>query len=132
MPRKTLFSATSLLVLAAALPAIAAVELPCGDPPQPAGRRINVADFGASLADDDRDDTPAVNAAIKAATDRCTLYFPAGTYNVKWVAEIKGFDGLSLQGEGPDKSVIKRMGPFWKPGAAHTQENLRANYATDS
>ena len=61
-----------------------------------------------------------------------TLYFPAGTYNVKWAAEIKNFDGLSLQGDGPDKSVIKRMGPFWKPGAEQTWENLRANFATDS
>lgn len=123
---------TTLIVLTAALPVIAAVELPRGDPPQPAARRINVADFGASLADDERDDTPAVSAAIRAATNNSTLYFPAGTYNVKWVAEVKNFDGLSLQGDGPDRSVIKRMGPFWKPGAEPTWENLRANFATDS
>ena len=115
---------TTLIVLAAALPAIAAVELPRGDPPRPAARRINVADFGASLADDERDDTPAVSAAIKAATNSSTLYFPAGTYNVKWVAEVKNFDGLSLQGDGPDRSVIKRMGPFWKPGAEQTSETI--------
>ena len=124
--------ATSFLVLTAALPAFAAVELPRGDPPQPAARRINVADFGPSLADDEHDDTPAVSAAIKAATNNSTLYFPAGTYNVKWVGEMKDFDGLSLQGDGPDKSIIRRMGPFWKAGDAPTWENLRANYATDA
>jgi len=69
-------SATTPVVLTAALPAIAAVELPRGDPPKPAARRINVADFGACLADDEHDDTPAVTAAIKAATNNCTLYSP--------------------------------------------------------
>ena len=53
--------------------------------------RLFPADFGASLADDERDDTPAVSAAIKAATNNSTLYFPAGTYNVKWVAEVSDF-----------------------------------------
>ncbi len=57
---------------------------------------------------------PYFNAVIKAATDRCTLYFPASTYNLKWVDEIKGIDRLSLQGDRPNKSIIKRMGPYWK------------------
>ena len=109
-----------------------AVELPRGEPPQPAAKRVNVADFGAHLADDDQDDTPAVNAALKAAGNDTTIYFPAGTYNVRWVNVIAGFDGLSLEGEGPDKSILKRMGPYWKPGAAETWENLAANYAADS
>ena len=107
-------------------------ELPQGDPPRPAAKRINVAEFGARLEDDGHDDTAAVSAAVKAASDNSTLYFPAGTYNVRWVAEIKNFDGLSLQGDGPDKSILKRMGPYWKPGAEETFENLQKNYATDS
>ena len=107
-------------------------ELPQGDPPQPAAKRINVLDFGAHPEDDDRDDTAAVSAAIKAASDHSTLYFPAGTYNVRWVAEIKNFDGLSIQGDGPDKSIVKRMGPYWKPGAEETYDNLQKNFAADS
>lgn len=106
-------------------------ELPQGDPPQPAEKRISVLDFGARPEDDDHDDTPAVSAAVKAAENNSTLYFPAGVYNVRWVAEIKDFDGLSIQGDGPDKSVVKRMGPYWKPGQEETEENLRKNYATD-
>lgn len=109
-----------------------APELPRGEPPQPAAKWINVADFGAHPADDEQDDTPAINAAIQAAGDNSTLYFPAGTYNVRWVNELKGFDGLSLQGEGPAKSILKRMGPYWKPDQAPTWDNLRQNYATDS
>ena len=73
MTRNVPSFATTLMVRTAALPAIAVVELPRDDPPQPAARRINVADFGASLADDECDDTPAVSAAIKAATHNCTL-----------------------------------------------------------
>jgi hypothetical protein len=114
-----------------ALLAVGDPELPRGEPPLPAAKRINVADFGAHLEDDERDDTPAVNAAIKAATNDSTLYFPAGTYNVRWVAEIAKFDGLSLEGDGPGKSIVKRMGPYWKPGAEKTWDGLRANYATD-
>lgn len=121
-----------IIAMAAGLAATGQPELPRGEPPQPAARRINVAEFGAVLADDARDDTPAVNAAIKAATNNCTLYFPAGTYNVTWVSELKNFDGLALVGDGADKSILKRMGPFWKPGHEQTWDNLRANYATDS
>jgi len=113
-------------------PIARAVELPRGEPPQPAAKRINVADFGAHPADDDFDDTAAVNAAIKAAGNDSTLYFPAGTYNVKWVAEMKNFDGLSIEGDGADKSIVKRMGPYWKPGQAQTWDTLRANFMTDA
>ena len=60
--------AAATLILACAAQAAGATELPRGEPPQPAAKRINVADLGARLADDDFDDTPAVNAAIKAAT----------------------------------------------------------------
>jgi hypothetical protein len=116
----------------AAAPAAGDPDLPRGEPPQPAAKRINVVDFGARPADDEHDDTPAVSAAIKAATNDSTVYFPAGTYNVRWVAPIAKFDGLSLEGEGPDTSILKRMGPYWKPGAEETWDNLRANFATDS
>lgn len=109
-----------------------AVDLPQGPPPQPGEKRIDVAQFGANLADDEKDDTPAVNKAIKAAGDNTTLYFPAGIYNVRWVDVIKGFDGLSLLGDGADKSILKREGPYWKKGAEPTYANLQANFATDS
>jgi len=114
-----------------ARPAVAA-ELPRGEAPQPAAKRINVADFGAHTADDDHDDTPAFNLALKAAGNGSTLYLPAGTFNVTWVNEIKNFDGLSIQGDGPDKSIIKRMGPHWKPDQDHTWENLAKNYMGDT
>lgn len=107
-------------------------ELPPGEAPQPAAKRINVAEHGADLADSDHDDTAAVSAALKAAGNDSTLYFPAGTYNVRWVGEIKNFDGLSLQGDGPAKSILKRMGPYWKKGDEQTFENLRKNYMADA
>jgi hypothetical protein len=122
----------ALAVSAVAAPGPPGAEMPRGEAPLPAERRINVADFGARLDDDDHDDTPAVNAAIRAAGDNSTLYFPAGTYNVRWVDVIRGFDGLSLEGDGSARSIIKRMGPFWKPGAEQTWENLRAGYMTDA
>jgi len=108
------------------------VQSPRGEPPQPSRKRVNVAQFGANPADDEYDDTLAVNAAIKVAGDNTTLHFPAGTYNVRWVDRIVGFDGLSLQGDGSGKSILKRMGPYWKPGDAHTWDNLQANYSTDA
>ena len=122
----------AVMIAAVELGTARAVELPRGEPPQPATLRVNVVDFGAHPADDEHDDTAAVSKAVKAAGNNTTLYFPAGTYNVRWVAEIKDFDGLSIQGDGPDKSVIKRMGPYWKPGQAQTWENLAKNYAGDS
>ena len=120
------------ILAAGAAPAPRGPELPRGDPPRPAEKRINVAEHGADLVDNDHDDTAAVSAAVAAAQDDATLYFPAGTYNVRWVREIKGFHGLSLAGDGPTRSILKRMGPFWKEGAERTWDNLRANFATDS
>ena len=130
--RLTPVAIAGVMIAAVVLGTAQAVELPRGEPPQPAATRINVADFGANLADDEHDDTAAVSKAVKAANNNTTLYFPAGTYNVRWVAEIKDFDGLSIQGDGPDKSIIKRMGPYWKPGQEQSWENLAKNYAGDS
>lgn len=107
------------------------VNLPSGSPPEPVGRVINVAAFGVDLADNGLDDTDAVSAAIASAGDNCTLYFPKGVYNVRWVRKIEKATGLSIKGDGPTKSILKRMGPFWREGVAHTYENLRAGYATD-
>ncbi|MHB8953588.1 MAG: glycosyl hydrolase family 28-related protein [Pirellulaceae bacterium] len=125
-------SALVSLTIGAMTVAVGATELPHGDPPQPASRRINVADFGAHLSDDDHDDTPAVNAAIKAVTNDSTLYFPAGVYNLRWLDKIRGFDSLSIQGDGRGESILKRMGPYWKAGDAHTWDNLVATYGTDA
>jgi hypothetical protein len=111
---------------------VGATELPRGIPPEPPDRRINVADFGAHLTDDDCEDTTAVNAAIRTVTNGSTLYFPAGTYNLQSVDKIQGIDGLSIQGDGPEKSILKRMGPYWKPGDPHTWNKLAANYGTDA
>jgi hypothetical protein len=130
--RNTLFSVyASAVLLRANFPAHGG-KLPQGEPPQPVGPRINVAEYGADLRDNDHDDTAALNAALTAATDHSTLYFPAGTYNVRWVDKITGFDGLSLQGDGSTESILKRMGPFWREGDEHTWENLKANFSTDS
>jgi len=100
-------------------------------PPEPVGRVIDVTTFGIDLADNDADDSEAVSTAIASAGDNCTLYFPAGVYNVRWVRKIDKANGLSIKGDGPTESILKRMGPFWREGLAHTYENLRASYATD-
>lgn len=100
-------------------------------PPEPVGRVINVATFGVDLADNDVDDTGAVSAAMASACDNCTLYFPKGVYNVRWVREIEKVNGLSIKGDGPTESILKRMGPFWREGLTHTYKNLQASYATD-
>lgn len=109
-----------------------AAELPRGAPPRPIGPRINVLRYGADVADSSHDDTEALNRAIAAAKNKSILYFPQGTYDVVWVDVIRGFTGLSIVGDGPTRSIIKRMGPYWREGVAHTWENLVANYATDS
>lgn len=99
--------------------------------PEPVGRVINVATFGVDLADNDVDDTGAVSAAIASAGDNCTLYFPKGVYNVRWVRKIEKVNSLSIKGDGPTESILKRMGPFWREGLTHTYKNLQASYATD-
>lgn len=126
----SLVASTYTLLLIAGSAAHGA-QLPQGESPKPAGAKINVVEHGADPADGPQDDTDAVNAAIAAATDNSILYFPAGTYNVRALTVVKGFTGLSIVGDGAARSIIKRMGPFWRPGDEHTWENLRANYATD-
>lgn len=105
---------------------IAEPLLPQGVPPEPGGRRIDVSTYGADLADNGNDDSRAVAAAVEACTDHSTLYFPAGTYNLMSTVTVAGFDGLSLQGDGADRSIVKRMGPYWRDGDEHTWENLVA------
>jgi hypothetical protein len=105
--------------------------LPQGVPPEPGGRRIDVSTYGADLADNGNDDSRAVAAAVEACTNHSTLYFPAGTYNLMSTVPIAGFDGLSLQGDGVDRSVVKRMGPYWRDGEAPTWENLVAAGGND-
>src|SRR5262245_9212356 len=47
-----------------------------------AGQTWNVASFGADLGDNGHNDSPAISAAMNAASAGDTIYFPAGTYNL--------------------------------------------------
>jgi hypothetical protein len=77
--------------------------------PSPAGQRghtiINVQRFGAR-GDGVTNDTAAIQAAIDAAPQGSTIYFPAGTYVVSNF-QVRNRSGLSFTGEG-EKSVIKQ------------------------
>jgi hypothetical protein len=72
----------------------------------------NVTKFGADAGDATNDDSAAIQAAIDAAKDGDTIYFPAGTYKVsKEIVSSKV--GLHFLGEGSDKSVVV-MDPGYK------------------
>ena len=62
-----------------------------------AGKTINVVDYGANPADDGADDAPAIRAAINAAKDGDTIYFPNGTYVIN--STIKTYTALKFKGE---------------------------------
>jgi parallel beta-helix repeat protein len=80
---------------------------------QVSGRQLNVVDFGADPADNDHDDTPAVNAAISAAEPGDEVYLPAGVYNlVSGMASDPSSNvalrsGINLRGAGQDDTVLR-------------------------
>ncbi len=65
------------------------------------GKKIDVTKYGASAADDGNDDTAGINAAIAAAADGDTIYFPNGTYVIN--TAIKTSKSLKFSGQNVDK-----------------------------
>jgi hypothetical protein len=76
--------------------------------------RFNVKDYGAA-GDGMADDTRAIQATLNAAanTAPATVYFPAGTYIINGMIEIK--NNVSWLGESRDTSFIK-AGPAFASG----------------
>ena len=77
------------------------------------GNTLNVVDFGADPLDNDSDDRPAIEAALRSANFGDEIYFPAGVYNFN---STPGGDsrthlilksGVNLRGDGPSKTVLK-------------------------
>jgi polygalacturonase len=67
---------------------------------------ISVKDFGA-VGDGSTDDTAAIQAAVTAATG-IALYFPSSTYATTTAITLPS--NITIFGDGPTKSVIKRIG----------------------
>lgn len=68
------------------------------------GAPINVLDFGA-VGDGVADDTAAIQAAVTAASNNASVYFPAGTYLVGAAGiDVASKTGLTLFGE---SAIIK-------------------------
>lgn len=68
------------------------------------GEKIDVTDYGAVPNKKNNDDTEFVQAAIDAANDGDTIYFPKGTYLIKSTLTIE--KSLKFEGAGTDKSII--------------------------
>ncbi|TVY07772.1 right-handed parallel beta-helix repeat-containing protein [Paenibacillus cremeus] len=85
------------------------------------GKTINVVELGADPADNDKDDTIAINAAIKAAQRGDEVYLPNGVYNLKSelstdkAANIELKSGVNLRGESQDKVIL--LSSFDKSGS---------------
>lgn len=72
---------------------------------------INVKDYGA-IGDGVTNDTPAMLAAVRAASNGDTLYFPRGTYLLRNRIELK--DHMKLKGDGADQTVLRWTNlPAW-------------------
>jgi hypothetical protein len=52
-------------------------------PHKTTGRTLDVTQFGADPADNEKDDQPALNAAMNEAKPGDEIYFPNGTYNLR-------------------------------------------------
>lgn len=98
--------------------------------PLPSATRINVVDYGANPTGAS-DDTEAFKKARDAAKHNTTLYVPAGQYNIHEPIVFLGLNGFSMEGDGPDKSIIKRLDTYWKPGQAQLYFYLVLNGKTD-
>lgn len=90
--------------------------------PQNGEKVYNVKDFGA-VGDGKTDDEAAIRRAISMAVSNlpATVYFPQGEYGLLeggiYVHLPQGSGGLTIAGEGSDKSVIKYLEEWTTPGS---------------
>ncbi len=63
------------------------------------GKTLDVTKFGADLADSAKDDRPAIEAALNAATQGDEIYFPNGVYNL-----------MSAASQNPNANILLRTG----------------------
>ena len=68
------------------------------------GKIINVTEYGANPADDGKEDTEGIKAAMDAANDGDTIYFPNGTYLMD--GTINSSTALRFKGESKKGTVI--------------------------
>ncbi|WP_453991244.1 CBM96 family carbohydrate-binding protein [Bacillus nitroreducens] len=61
------------------------------------GQTLNVIDFGADPADNEKDDLPAILSAIEAANPGDEVYLPKGTYNLKSTLPNDGSSHIGLK-----------------------------------
>lgn len=68
------------------------------------GAVIDVTEYGASPDDDDADDSIAIQAAVNAAKEGDTIYFPAGTY--RFDNSVKSLVSIHFKGESVDNTFL--------------------------
>lgn len=92
-------------------------------------KKFNVQDYGA-LGNGVTDDTKAIQAALEAAgrAAPATLYFPAGTYMLNGMIEIK--NNVSWLGESRDTSFIKAGPAFASSVEPHWQALIYSDSST--
>ncbi len=78
--------------------------------PTSSGTILNVTAFGADIADNANDDTPAIQAALDAANSGDTVYLPNGIYNIDGTLSFDGqniVNDLTFMGEDEDQVRLK-------------------------
>lgn len=77
------------------------------------GRTLDVTDYGAKVADDDHDDTPAILSALMDAEPGDEVYLPAGVYNLDSTvpsdrsSNLALRSGVNLRGESQDETILR-------------------------
>jgi hypothetical protein len=72
---------------------------------------LSVKSFGA-VGDGSRDDAPAIQRALTAATAGRTLWFPAGTYRIDTTLQLGTGRARRLLGEGREAVVLLAAKPM--------------------
>jgi hypothetical protein len=86
---------------------------PLPTPNRVTGETLDVTTFGADPADGDHDDTPAILAAIEAATPGDEVYLPDGVYNLASAlpsdrsSHLALRSGINLRGESREGPILR-------------------------